>query len=151
MKFNFSMSLDTDSNCDYIFNFRLGSLTTFFQYGKLLKMKFILPDDSQVSFVLPGIGLDARGNSVTLKTPPTVSVSDPAILTIIQPDPATPDNPLSGVLVAVGPTGTAQFVVKDEDDATVPLMVLVDIEVVAGEIVALGNPVFGEPVKQVIS
>lgn len=131
-----------------LLDFRLGDLTITLTRGKRLDMKLTLPDDSQIGFVLPAAGKDARGNAVPLKTPPTVTVSDPAILTLVMPNPATPENPLSGVVQATGPIGTAQLVLRDEDESTQPLLAVVDFEVVAGELVALGDPTFG-PIEKI--
>jgi len=111
-------------------------------------MATVLPDDSEISFVLPGIGLDSRGNQVPLKTPPTVRVSDTSLLTLVQPDPDTPENPLSGVVRAAGPLGGAQLIVEDIDDSTQPLMAVVDFTIVAGDIVALAPPTLGPIRKQ---
>jgi hypothetical protein len=130
-------------------DFRLGTFTLTLTRGRTLKMKLTLPDDSQIGFVLPGTGKDAKGNPVPLKGTPTVAVSDPKLLTVVQPDPTTPDNPLSGVLKAAGPLGTAQFTVTDAGEGTAaPLLVIVDVEVVAGELVSLGDPTFGPVTKQ---
>ena len=77
--------------------------------GKTLKMKFTLPDDSQIAFVLPKAGKDARGNAVPLKTPPTVSVSDPTILTLVSRTRPPPNDAASRLIVAAGALGTAQL------------------------------------------
>ena len=133
---------------DVTMDLRLDRVTVTLTRGKTLAMKFTLPDDCQIGFVLPNAGKDARGNPVPLKTPPTVSVSDDKVLTLVVPDPATPDNPLSGLIKATGPLGTAQLVIRDEDESTQPLICLVDFEVVPGELVALADPTFGPVEKQ---
>ena len=127
---------------------RLGPVTVTLTQGKTLKMQFTLPDDSQIGFVLPTTGKDAKGNLVTLKTPPTIAVSDTTILTLVQPDPATPNDPNSGVIVAAGALGTAQVTITDADESTNPLVCLVGFTVVAGELVALSDPTFGPIVQQ---
>jgi len=133
---------------DVTMDLRLDRVTVTLTKGKTLEMKFTLPDDCQIAFVLPKAGRDARGNDVPLKTPPSVTVSDPAVLSLVMPNPATPDDAASGLIVAAGPLGTAQLVVKDEDESTQPLIAIVDFEVVAGELVALADPTFGPVVKQ---
>lgn len=105
-------------------------------------MDLILPDDSEIPFVLPTSGVDARGNKTVLATPATARVSDTALIKIVQPDPATPTVAESGVLGAVGPLGDAQFIVEDAN-----LSILVNVRVVASDTVNLSEVVFG-PVRK---
>lgn len=102
-----------------------------------------LPDDQILPFVAPTGGLDAKGNPTTLAGAVTVSVSDPAILTLVQPDPTTPTVASSGIVTATGPLGTAQLKFEDDGDGATPLIALVDVTVVAGSSVSLSNPVLG--------
>jgi hypothetical protein len=129
--------------------FRLGHTTIPFPFTRGLHLMLTLPDDSQVSFVLQG-GLDAGGNPAPLTVAPTVTVSDTTILTLVQPDPATPSNPLSGVISAAGALGTAQLVIADADPTAGNLTVLVDITVIASALVSLQQPTFGPIVPKVV-
>lgn len=124
--------------------FRLGQLTV--PFSRTLYLMFTLPDDSQVAFTIATTGKDARGNPTKLTGTPQVSVSDPKILTIVQPNPATPTNILSGLIQAAGPLGTAQVKVTDSEGGT-DLVVLVDVEVVPGSAVSLDGITFGETTK----
>lgn len=116
--------------------------TTIFFSGKLT-LATSLPDDQEISFVTPTTGSDARGNPVPLKGTIAITVSDPALLSVVQPDPLTPANALSGVIRPIGPLGKGQVVFTDTGDSASPLTVVVEIEVLAGAAVTLNPPVLG--------
>src|SRR5687767_11461113 len=92
-----------------------------------LKMDYTLPVGKQVAFVLPAGGFDRFNNPTSLKTPPTCSVSDTAMLAVVQPDPATPDVSNSGLLQAIGGAGSAQFIVEDADEGPNPMTIIVNV------------------------
>lgn len=102
-----------------------------------------LPDDKVLPFVAPKGGVDARGNPTALAGAVKVTVSDPTILVLTQPDPETPGDPDSGTIAAAGPLGTAQVRFEDDGDGATPLIALVDVEVVPGSAVGLAAPTFG--------
>jgi hypothetical protein len=129
---------------DIEYAFRLGDQTHYFK-GRL-RMALTLPSLHEVTFVLPTSGLDAAGNTVELATIPTVAVSDPALLEVVQPNPETPDDPASGILRSLGPAGSAQFTLT-EDEGEEPITAIVDVSIVAGRLVTLPETVFG-PVRE---
>lgn len=111
-------------------------------------MGLTLPDDSEVPFVLPTTGKDAKGNPTKLNGTFVISVSDPAMLAVVQPDPSTPTIAGSGVLSAVGPLGSGQVTFTDTGDSANPLVVIVDVQVIGGDTVSLDSPNFGNVRKQ---
>jgi hypothetical protein len=129
--------------------FKINDVTIPIPFTKELHLMLTLPDDSQVGFVLAG-GIDRGGNPTVLSVPPVVTVSDSNILTVVQPDPATPDNPLSGVLSATGALGTAQMVITDTDPTAGVLSILVDVTVIASATVNLQQPTFGPVTPKVV-
>lgn len=134
--------------CPTFFPFTLGRVTVHVPTGAPFVMGLTLPDDSEIPFVLPATGKDARGNPTSLHGSFIISVSDPAMLAVVQPDPSTPDVAASGVLSAVGPLGSAQVTFTDTGDSANPLIVIVDVQVIGGDTVSLDAPNFGNVRKQ---
>lgn len=126
----------------------VGALTITWAKGTQITMDTKLPDDKVLPFVAPTTGKDKFGNPTTLTGTIKVTSGDPTVLIVTQPDPTTPDNPASGVLTPTGKLGTSQVTFEDDTDAATPLIGLVNVTVVAGATVSLGDPTFG-PLRDV--
>lgn len=97
-------------------------------------MAFTLTVTQQVSCSVHAV--DARGNAARLDGVPVWAVEPPGVVSVT---PA--EDGLSAVVAAIGPIGTAQLrLTADADlgDGVRELVGLLDLEVVAGEAVALG-------------
>jgi hypothetical protein len=138
---SFRVSLAVEVVDDPERTLKLRDLTVTFRGS--LRVQTTLPDDQALPFVAPTGGLDLKGNPTVLKGAVKVTVSDPAILTLVQPDPTTPTVPGSGVVTATGPLGTAQLKFEDDGDGATPLVALVDVQVIGGATVNLAPPTFG--------
>lgn len=101
-----------------------------------------LKADQKVAFSLTGV--DEVGNPVPLDGTTTFTVDDPALLALTTPDPATPDNPHSGVIAAVGPLGTTNLTATHTDAAGVVSTGVEAIQVVAGDAAGIAFS-FGTP------
>jgi hypothetical protein len=95
-------------------------------------MALMLADDQQVDVAFKAI--DSRGNPARIDGEARWASSDESVLEVFPND----DN--SATALAVGPLGTAQVQVKidaDLGDGVRELVGILDVEVVAGEAVAL--------------
>jgi hypothetical protein len=106
-------------------------------------MNVQIPDIQCLPFVSPKTGVDAKGNPATLTGTIKVTASDATLLTIVQPDPTTPGDPTSGVIIPVGPLGTANVTFEDDTDGATPLVYTLTVQVVASQAVTLDPPALG--------
>lgn len=93
----------------------------------------VLKDTEKVTLSIAP--LDAKGNAASVDGAPVWASSNEAVLTVT----ASADG-FSAVAVAVGPLGTAQVSVQvdaDLGEGVKPLAATLDIDVLAGEAVAL--------------
>lgn len=133
--------LDWNTGPDYCM--KLGNILFNFPQGFVFKMATTLPDDKVLPFVAPSTGVDKKGNPTTLKGAVKVTSSDVTIATVVQPNPKTPTDVLSGVVVPTGPLGNVQIKFEDDDEGGSPLIALADVTIVAGDTVGLSTPTFG--------
>ena len=109
-----------------------------------LPMAQIITSTQKFTITVTGF-VDSKGNPAPVDGAPVFAVSDPAILSIIP----TAD-PKAVEVLAVGPLGTAQVSVTADADLGAglkPIMGLYDVQVIAGEAVAMAL-VAGAPVEQ---
>lgn len=135
----FSVNFDWEKPKSYTLKLKNIAIT----FTGNLKLATSLPDDQEVPFVLPTTGSDVKGNSIPLKGTFAVTVSDTTLLSVVQPDPLTPADPLSGVIRPVGPLGNAQVTFTDTGDTASPLTVVVEFSILAGSLVTINPPVLG--------
>lgn len=105
-----------------------------------MSVSVVLKDNEKVSVSISPV--DAAGNPGKIDGVPVWSSSNETVLTVT---PA--DDGLSAVLTTVGPLGNAQVEVNADADlgeGVKNVSGLIDVEVVAGETVAL-NPNVGTP------
>lgn len=92
---------------------------------------FTLPDDKTAAATVAFV--DAKGNPAVVEGAPVWSSSDPAVLSVV----AAADG-MSAIVTPVGPLGSAQVKVEadaDTGEGVVPVILLGDVEVVAGQAV----------------
>lgn len=95
---------------------------------------FTLPNDKTASGAISYV--DSKGQAAKVDGVPKWSSSDEAVLKV-----TAADDGLSAKVEPVGPAGTAQIKVEADADlgaGVVPILTLVDVEVVGGQAVA-GN------------
>lgn len=112
---------------------------TFTFSGKLRIMQ-TLPDNKRIHGVAPSTGVDAKGNIGPLTGTPTIAVSDPTGLSLLQPDPDSPNVPNSFAIDGLK-LGTYQVTSSDPADGVPDLVE--DITVVIGALVSQAPFQFG--------
>lgn len=128
-------------------------LTLRFQDGQSFTGElsmFQLGDANKVFGVLKPI--DSRGNPVPLDKVenPFFASSDEDVVTVVSPNPGTPDNPFSFVVLAAGPLGTAQLQWQYDNltgEGGDIISGTADIETIPGQGIGAGVE-FGEQVPQ---